>query len=56
MELTGQLDPKKTWDVKLIFGSQEKVDTECFISNVSNVFMLLLLYTDSVDFGSNVSS
>jgi hypothetical protein len=25
IELTGQLDPKKSWDVKIIFGDQEKV-------------------------------
>ena len=25
LELTGQLDPKKSWDVKFIFGDQEKV-------------------------------
>jgi ferredoxin len=25
LELTGQLDPKKSWDVKLVFGDQEKI-------------------------------
>ena len=25
LELTGQLDPKKTWDVKFIFRGEEKV-------------------------------
>lgn len=39
LELTGQLDPKKSWDVKLIFRGEEKV-----IIWLYNLFILHSMY------------